>query len=239
MIRENSLFCRLIRIKCSLKALFDSFMAGFRPELQTCPCCGAKGSCRIHAYYDRSLVDFMGGRSVRHSLCILRLICSCGHTHAILPDFIIPHSGYGLFFLLRVLAEYFLHLSTVEGLCERFSITLSQLRRIFGMIVPLQTVLRRQWDKGRKNNSQFSSPSIRRPTTILCSWSKCKFPCSKECDQVFTEFLFLLEKSTKHSKTSDICSIPKSSFLSLLSVFIIEPLYFYIRRKEGSTSYKF
>ena len=31
--------------------------------------------------------------------------------------------------LLRVLAEYFLHLSTVEKLCERFSITLSQLRR--------------------------------------------------------------------------------------------------------------
>ena len=104
-------------------------MDDFRPELQTCPCCGAKGSCWIHAYYDRSLVDFMGGRSVRHSLCILRLICSCGHTHAILPDFIIPYSGYGLFFLLRVLAEYFLRLSTVERLCERFSVTLSQLRR--------------------------------------------------------------------------------------------------------------
>ena len=35
----------------------------------------------------------------------------------------------GLFFILRVLAEYFLRLSTVERLCERFSITLSQLRR--------------------------------------------------------------------------------------------------------------
>ena len=36
------------------------------------------------------------------------------------PDFIIPYSGYGLFFILRVLAEYFLHLSTIEGLCRRF-----------------------------------------------------------------------------------------------------------------------
>ena len=71
----------------------------------------------------------MGGAPVRHSLCIMRLICTCGHTHAILPDFIIPYSGCGLFFLLRVLAEYFLHLSTVERLCERFCITLSQLRR--------------------------------------------------------------------------------------------------------------
>ena len=31
MIRENSLFCKLIRIKSSSKALFGSFMAGFRP----------------------------------------------------------------------------------------------------------------------------------------------------------------------------------------------------------------
>ena len=129
MIRENSLFCKLIRIKSSSKALFGSFMAGFRPELQTCPCCGARGSCSIHAYYNRSLVDFIDGAPVRHSLCIMRLICTCGHTHAILPDFIIPYSGYGLFFILRVMAEYFLRLSTVEKLCERFSITLSQLRR--------------------------------------------------------------------------------------------------------------
>lgn len=129
MIRENSLFCKLIRIKSSSKVLFDSFMAGFRPQLQTCPCCGARGSCRIHAYYGRSLVDFTGGAPVRHSLCIMRLICTCGHTHAILPDFIIPYSGYGLFFILRVLSEYFLRISTVERLCERFSITLSQLQR--------------------------------------------------------------------------------------------------------------
>ena len=129
MIRENSLFCKLIRIKSSSKALFDSFMGGFRPEFQTCPCCGSKGSCRIHAYYGRSLTDFVDGSIVCHNLCILRLVCPCGHTHAILPDFIIPYSGYGLFFILRVLAGYFLRLSTVERLCERFSITLSQLHR--------------------------------------------------------------------------------------------------------------
>ena len=104
-------------------------MKGFRPELQTCPCCGARGSCRIHAYHGRSLVDFISGAPVRHSLCITRLICTCGHTHAILPDFIIPYSGYGLFFILRVLSEYFLRISTVERLCERFSITLFQLQR--------------------------------------------------------------------------------------------------------------
>ncbi len=133
MIRENSLFCKLIRIKTSSKCLFDSFMARFRPESQTCPFCGAKGSCTIHAYYDRSLVDFINGSPVRHSLCILRLGCSCGHTHAILPDFIIPYSSYGLFFILRVLAEYFLHISSVEKLCERFLISQKQLYHWLGL----------------------------------------------------------------------------------------------------------
>ena len=98
-------------------------MEGFRPELRTCPCCGAKGSCRIHACYGRSITDFINGKTVRHELCIMRLVCSCGHTHAILPDFIIPYSGYGLFFILRVPAEYFAGLYTAEQICERFSIT--------------------------------------------------------------------------------------------------------------------
>jgi len=126
MIRENSLFCKLIRIKNSSKNLFVSFMDSFRPELETCPCCGVKGSCRIHAYYGRSLVDFIAGSPVRHDLCILRLVCSCGHTHAILPDFIIPYSGYGLFFILRLLAEHFAHLRSLEQLCERFAVTRNQ-----------------------------------------------------------------------------------------------------------------
>ncbi len=102
-------------------------MDGFRYQLQTCPSCGVKGSCSIHAYYGRSLVDFIGGKPVRHSLCILRLVCSCGHTHAILPDFIIPYSSFGLFFILRVLAEYFLRPASLEKICERFLITQKQL----------------------------------------------------------------------------------------------------------------
>ena len=120
MIRKNTLFCKLIRIKSSSKSLFNSFMDGFCPELQTCPCCGTKGDCQILAYYDRSLVDFINGVPVCHSLCIMRLICTCGHTHAVLPDFIIPYVSYGLFFILRTLAEYFLHICIVEKLCDRF-----------------------------------------------------------------------------------------------------------------------
>lgn len=128
MIRENALFCKLIRIKNPSKILFDSHMTSFRPERQTCPSCSSSGNCHIHAYYGRRLIDFIHGVPAVSEVTILRLICdSCGHTHAVLPDLIIPYRSYSLFFILRVLAEAFLCRSSRESLCERFQISMNQL----------------------------------------------------------------------------------------------------------------
>ncbi|WP_416386820.1 DUF6431 domain-containing protein [Anaerostipes caccae] len=124
MIRKNSLFCKLIRIKISSKSIFHSFMNQFIPQLETCPICHSKGQFHIHDYYSRNIIDFHKGSPVKDDLCIMRIFCdSCQHAHAILPDFIVPHSSYGLFFMLRVLAEFFTHLHTVEHICERFDIS--------------------------------------------------------------------------------------------------------------------
>ena len=105
-------------------------MASFRPEKVTCPYCGASHTCQFHASYDRNLIDFISGRPVYHEICICRVICgSCGHTHAILPDLVIPYSTYGLFFILRVIAEYLTGRNTVGQLCSRFDISHSMLYR--------------------------------------------------------------------------------------------------------------
>lgn len=59
---------------------------------------------------------------------IQRVRCgSCGHSHAILPDDIIPYTTYSLLFILRVLAGHFLKLGTVEQLCKRYAISPSML----------------------------------------------------------------------------------------------------------------
>ena len=128
MIRKNLLFCKIIRIKTSSKSLFDSYMSHFKPRRETCPICGSFGNCRIHAYYGRHIIDFISGRPAKADICVLRVFCdSCRHSHAILPDVIIPYSGYSLFFLLRLLGEYFSGLFHVEELCERFGISQNQL----------------------------------------------------------------------------------------------------------------
>ena len=100
-------------------------MTRFRPELETCPVCNSTNNCSIHAYYDRYLTDFCNGHQSSSCVRILRVVCSsCNHTHAVLPDIIIPYRTYTLFFILRVLAEHFRALSSVENICDRFEISI-------------------------------------------------------------------------------------------------------------------
>ena len=128
MIRKNALLCKLIRIKTSSKFIFDSYMGNYQPQPEICPFCKSQGNCRIHAYYNRSVIDFIRGHKVKSSLCVKRLICdSCGHTHAVLPNVLIPYACYSLMFILRVLGEFFPGMTSVEALCEKFSITSMQL----------------------------------------------------------------------------------------------------------------
>lgn len=127
MLRKNALFIKLFKIKTPSFSFFRSFMDVFRPELETCPVCGQK-SLRIHSYYGRTVTDFLNGRPTSVDVSVMRVKCeSCGHTHAVLPDCIVPYSTHSLFFILRVLTEYFLHLHSVMFLCERFQISVKRL----------------------------------------------------------------------------------------------------------------
>jgi hypothetical protein len=117
-------------------------MASFKPDLETCPSCGSCGNCSIHAYYGRSITDFSSGHRQKSDLCILRLSCdSCGHTHAILPDIIIPYSGYGLLFVLQVLGERFAGMHSVDEICEIYDIS----RKLFYKWLDLWKSHKREW----------------------------------------------------------------------------------------------
>ncbi len=98
-------------------------MAAFVLSQETCPCCSSKGNCIIHGYYHRSIVDFQDDKPTTALLRVLRVKCtSCGHTHAVLPDFIVPYLSYGIRFILQVLAEFFSHVMTVAALCAKYAI---------------------------------------------------------------------------------------------------------------------
>ena len=130
MIRKNILACKLIRIKSPAFQIYQEQKKSFRPELEICPYCGSRGCCVLFASYKRYILDFIDGSPVCETVHVPRVKCnSCKCTHAILTDLLIPYRSYSLFFILRVLGEYLLHMWTVERLCSRFGITHSMLYR--------------------------------------------------------------------------------------------------------------
>lgn len=60
--------------------------------LLTCPLCSHTGT-EVHSYYDRGVKS----KDSSFRLDVLRIRCQfCGHTHAILPDTIVPYSSVSL-----------------------------------------------------------------------------------------------------------------------------------------------
>jgi hypothetical protein len=129
MIRVFSVFCKLNFIKLSAKDLFLAAMRDFSPINMPCPYCGAKHPVwSYHDSYQRYLISFEGGTTVSHEIDITRLVCSsCKHTHAILPEIIIPYGSYSLIFVLQVLRDYCSSHLKVKALCDKYQISPSTL----------------------------------------------------------------------------------------------------------------
>lgn len=141
MIRVFKIFCKLNLIKLSAQEIFEDAMLDFSKERlphldYLCPLCGAKHPhWSFYANYERYLISFEHGATVTHRISVTRLNCSsCGRTHAILPEIIIPYGSYSLVFILTVLRDYYLSQMTVRDICDKFQIAHSTLyawKRLF------------------------------------------------------------------------------------------------------------
>jgi len=100
----------------------------FNPAREQCPCCGATGLCRKHGSYTRNAIDYRKGKRRECKVKVIRVICkNCGHTHAILSNFLVPYLQYCLAFIMRVLTSYFARRLTVEQICRKYGIVPSLL----------------------------------------------------------------------------------------------------------------
>ena len=128
MIRNFTILCKLNLKNISDSRLFSDSLASFSPSKAVCPVCGAKGCLSYHASYSRDLIGMDKGSLFSSMVSIPRVICSsCRHTHAILPDILIPYGSYSLTFILNVLKEYFKGSTTLISLCSRYQISPSTL----------------------------------------------------------------------------------------------------------------
>ena len=197
MIREKALFCKLFYIKKSSKVLFQSYMDKYRPELDTCPYCGARGHCRIHGYYKRRIGEFRDGTVIWEKVNVMRVRCTgCGHTHAILPDVIIPYTRHGVLFIIHALASHFIHHLSVEKACEMHGVSRNQFFRWLslwrkhkalwlGRLRSRETGDRAFLDRiaGRADYSEFSAGFIRK---FAFSFLQSHRNPADYCQQVFS-----------------------------------------------------
>lgn len=126
MIREKAILGKLNNLNITDNELFSSF----KPEKTVCPGCGALGRLSPHGSYQRDMISIANDGRAYEKVTIGRAICaSCGITHALLPDILVPHGSHTLRFIIHVLRAYLNRDGTVEALCGRFQIAISTLYR--------------------------------------------------------------------------------------------------------------
>ena len=110
--------------------LFFRAMKSFRYHKARCTSCGAIGHLSAHDFYERDLIIYSHGIHI-HKIKIQRYICeSCGHSHAIIPDMLIPYASYSLGCILAALRSYIFRSlcnHTVSDVCDRYQIAVSTL----------------------------------------------------------------------------------------------------------------
>lgn len=103
-------------------------------SLSSCPICGAPCSkFYLDGKYSRDFITYEHNQPFVQKLWISCVECSsCGHSHALLPDIIIPYSSFSLKFILSVIyARITGRFSSVECLCAHFQISIATFYRFF------------------------------------------------------------------------------------------------------------
>lgn len=156
MIRIFNLFCKLKDIKISDQEWFDQAIEKLNLSEQVCPYCDSKGQMILHDSYSRYMITLKGNRIETKILQIPRVKCaSCGHTHAVLPEVLIPYSSYSIRFVLTVLKDYFLHTHTVEKICEMYQIAHSTLYAFRDLFFSHKKLILGALNDAQKKQSDF------------------------------------------------------------------------------------
>lgn len=130
MIRLKSLNCKLKNILSSITSLFQRCLDQSCLGQEMCPFCGTIGQCRMHGSYQRNLIHFLDGHAQVLKLTIPRVLCSCGHSHALLADFIVPYLSYSLPMIFMILADYFSNRIPISKICDKYDISVPVLYRL-------------------------------------------------------------------------------------------------------------
>ncbi len=107
---------------------YNAFVKNLDVFKLECNFCHRHGECIRHGYYQRGYLLDGGEHGSGKRIRILRVRCKgCGHTHAILPEEIVPYLKFTIPFIYSVLCQYYEKKRTIEAICNDNWIGRSQL----------------------------------------------------------------------------------------------------------------
>lgn len=99
-----------------------------------CPRCNAKANFSYHGSYYRNISFIREDRIYDFNVSVTRVICnSCGATHALLPDFIVPYKSFSRDSILYVVTNAVS--SSVLKVSEKLSISMELIYSFIAIIL--------------------------------------------------------------------------------------------------------
>ena len=99
-----------------------------------CPKCKAKSNFSFHGSYTRNISFIHENKSYDFKVSITRVICnSCGSTHALLPNFIIPYKIFSRESILYIITEAMS--SSILKTAQKLNISFQLIYSFFALIL--------------------------------------------------------------------------------------------------------
>ena len=105
----------------------NSYIQALMPDItdidrNVCPCCHAKNKLIKYGTYERNLSILLDNEVENYRIYIQRVICtSCNHTHALLPNFIVPYKIMAIFSIAQIVKRA--TISSVYKLAETINLS--------------------------------------------------------------------------------------------------------------------
>ena len=117
----------------------NSYIQSLMPDItdidrNVCPCCHAKGKLIKYGTYERNISILIYNEIENYRVSVQRVICiSCNHTHALLPNFIVPYKIMAIFSIAQIVKKA--TISSAYKLAETINVSVQMIYRYLSIVL--------------------------------------------------------------------------------------------------------
>lgn len=117
----------------------NSYIQSLMPDItdiyrNVCPCCHAKEKLIKYGTYERNISILIDNDIENYRVSIQRVICtSCNHTHALLPNFIVPYKIMAIFSISQIVKRA--SISSAYKLAETINLSVQMIYSYIAIVL--------------------------------------------------------------------------------------------------------